>query len=339
VTNASFFCGEVERMKAIVCTKYGSPDGLQLKEVEKPTPKDNGVLVRVHAASINKSDLYLLTHPNVVRLVGGQLLKPKRRILGTDIAGQVEAVGRNVKQFQPGDEVFGGAPGSFAEYACAREDLLVLKPANVTFEESAAVPVAAITALQALRDKGHVQPGQKVLINGASGGVGTFLVQIAKSFRAEVTAVCSTGKLEMARSIGADHVIDYTREDFTKSGQRYDLIVAANGYHSILDYRRALNPKGVCVGTGGSMGQIFQGLLLAPLISMVGRKKMIAFMAKLNQKDLDQLRELLEAGKMKPVMDGPYPLNRASEAFQYFEEGHAKGKVVVVMKRNSLEAD
>jgi NADPH:quinone reductase-like Zn-dependent oxidoreductase len=322
------------KMKAIVCTKYGSPDFLQLKEVEKPTPSDNGVLVKVHAASINKADLYLLRHPFVVRLVGGQLLKPKREILGTDVAGQVEAVGRNVRQFQPGDDVFGGAPGSFAEFACAREDRLVLKPSNVAFEEAAAVPLAGTTALQGLRDRGKIQAGQRVLINGASGGVGTFLVQIAKAFGAEVTAVCSTGKLEMARSIGADHVIDYTQEDFTKSGQRYDLIVAANGYHSILDYRHALTSKGVYVGTGGSMGQIFQGLLLAPLVSMVGKKKMSAFMAKLNQKDLDQLRELLEDGKMKPVIDRCYPLSEVAEAFRYFEEGHVKGKVIITLEHD-----
>jgi NADPH:quinone reductase-like Zn-dependent oxidoreductase len=326
-------------MKAAVRAKHGFPDVLQLKEVEKPIPKDNGVLVKVYASSMNKSDFYLLRHPFLFSLVGGRLLKPKRMIPGTDIAGQVEAVGRNVKQFQEGDEVFGGASGGFAEYVCAREDLLVLKPANVTFEEAAAVPVAATTALQGLRDKGKIQAGQKVLINGASGGVGTFLVQIAKSFGAEVTAVCSTGKLEMVRSIGADHVIDYTQEDFTKSGQRYDLIVAANGYHWILDYRRALTSKGVCVGTGGSMGQIFQGLLLAPLISMVGKKKMVAFMAKLNQKDLDQLRELLEAGKIRPVIDRRYTLSEVSEAFRYFEEGHAKGKVVITLEHNPREAD
>jgi NADPH:quinone reductase-like Zn-dependent oxidoreductase len=329
----------MEKMKAIVCTKYGSPNDLRLAEVEKPAPKDSEVLVRVHAASINKADLYLLRHPFFVRLIGGRLLTPIRKTPGTDVAGRVEAVGREVKQFKPDDEVFGSALGSFAEFACAREDRLVLKPSNVTFEEAAAVPVAATTALQGLRDKGKIQAGQKVLINGASGGVGTFLVQIAKSFGAEVTAVCSTSKLEMVRSIGADHVIDYTQEDFTKSRQRYDLIVAANGYHSILNYRHALTSKGVYVGTGGSMGQIFQGLLLAPLISMVGKKKMRAFMAKLNQKDLDQLRELLEAGKMKPVLDERYPLNRASDAFRYFEEGHAKGKVVIVTEHNSLEVD
>jgi NADPH:quinone reductase-like Zn-dependent oxidoreductase len=337
--SALLFRGGIGRMKAIVCTKYRSPDDLRLTEAEKPVLKDNQVLVKVHAASINKADLYLLRHPFFVRLVGGQLRTPKRKIPGTDVAGQVEAVGKDVNQFKPGDEVFGSAPGSFAEFACAREDRLVLKPSNLTFEEAAAVPVAATTALQGLRDKVKIQAEQKVLINGASGGVGTFLVQIAKSFGAEVTAVCSTGKLEMVRSIGADHVIDYTHEDFTKSGQRYDLIVAANGYHSILGYRHALTPNGVYVGTGGSMGQIFQGLLLAPLISKVGKKKMGAFMAKLNHKDLDQLRELLEAGKMKPVIDGRYPLGRAAEAFRYFEEGHAKGKVVVTLEHNQGEVD
>jgi len=319
-------------MKAAVRTKSGSQDVLQLKEVEKPTPKDNGVLVRVHASSINKADLYLLRHPFVVSLVGGRLLKPKREILGTDIAGRVEAVGRDVRQFQPGDEVFGGASGGFAEYVCAREDALVLKPANVTFEEAAAVTVAAITALQGLR-KGHVQSGQKVLINGASGGVGTFAVEIAKSFGAEVTAVCSTGKLDMVRSIGADHVIDYTQEDFTKSGQRYDLIIAANGYHPILHYRRALSPKGICVTTGGSMAQIFQAILLGPLISLIGSKKMGSMgIAKLNQKDLVFLKELLEAGKLVPVIDRCYPLSEVAEAFRYFEEGHVKGKVVITLE-------
>jgi NADPH:quinone reductase-like Zn-dependent oxidoreductase len=326
---------QCEKMKAIVCTKYGSPDGLQLNEVEKPTPKDNQVLVRVYAASVNKADLYLLKHPFLVRLFGGGLLKPKRKILGTDIAGRVEAVGRNVKQFQQGDEVFGGASGSFAEYVCAREDLLALKPTNVTFEEAAAAPVAAITAIQALRDKGHVQPGQKVLINGASGGVGTFEVQIAKSLGAEVTAVCSTGKLNMVRSIGADHVIDYTQEDATKSGQRYDLIIAANGYHPILNYRRALNPKGICVTTGGSMTQIFQGLLLGPLISMIGSKKMVSLMAKLNNTDLVFIKQLLEAGKVVPVIDRRYKLSEVPEAIRYVEEGHAKGKVVITLEHNS----
>jgi NADPH:quinone reductase-like Zn-dependent oxidoreductase len=275
----------------------------------------------------------------VVRLVGGQLRKPKRKILGTDVAGRVEAVGRNVKEFQPSDEVFGGAYGSFAEYVCAREDLLVLKPANVTFEESATVTVAGITALQGLR-KGNVQSGQRVLINGASGGVGTFLVQIAKSFGAEVTAVCSTRNLDNARLMGADHVIDYTKEDFTKSGQRYDLIIAANGYHSIISYRRALSPKGICVTTGGTMGQIFQAILLGPLISLIGSKKMRSSgFARLNQKDLVFLKELLETGKIKPVIDRRYPLSEAAEAFRYFEEGHAKGKVVITLEHNLQKGD
>jgi NADPH:quinone reductase-like Zn-dependent oxidoreductase len=326
------------KMKAIVRTKYGSPDVLQLKEVEKPTPKDNEVLVKIHAASVNKADLYLL-RGSLLRLMGGGLLKPKRKILGTDIAGRVEAVGRNVKQFQSGDEVFGVGRGGFAEYVCAHEDALVLKPTNVTFEEAAAVPVAGITALQGLR-KGHVQPGQKVLINGASGGVGTFAVQIAKSFGAEVTAVCSTGKLDMVRSIGADHVIDYTQEDFTKSGQRYDLVIAANGYHSILGYRRALSPKGICVTTGGSMAQIFQAILLGPLISLIGGKKMGSMgIARLNQKDLVFLKELLEAGKLVPVIDRCYPLSEVAEAFRYFEEGHVKGKVIITLEHDPREAD
>jgi NADPH:quinone reductase-like Zn-dependent oxidoreductase len=339
VTSALLFCGETESMKAIIRTKYGSPDVLQLKEIEKPTPKDNGVLVKVHAASINKADSYLLRGPFVARLVEGGLLKPKRKILGTDLAGQVEAVGRNVKQFQPGDEVFGGCRGSFAEYACAREDLLALKPANITFEEAAAVPLAAITALQGLR-KGQIQSGQRVLINGASGGVGTFAAQIAKSFGAEVTAVCSTRNLDNARSMGADHVIDYTQEDFTKSGQRYDLIIAANGYHSILDYRRALSPKGIYVSTGGSLAQIFQGMLLGPLISLTGSKKMgSSGVAKLNQNDLVFVKELLEAGKIKPIIDRRYPLSEVADAFRYFEEGHAKGKVIITLEHDPRESD
>jgi len=326
-------------MKAVVCTKYGSSDDLRLTVMDKPVPTDNGVLVRVHAASINKADLYLLKHPFFVRLVGGGFLKPKRKIPGTDVAGRVEAVGKDVKQFKPDDDVFGSALGSFAEYACAREDRLALKPSNVTFEEAAAVPVAAVTALQGLR-KGHVQSGQKVLIYGASGGVGTFAVEIAKSFGAEVTAVCSTRNLDNAHLMGADHVIDYTQEDFTKSGQRYDLIIAANGNRSLLGYRRALAPKGVCVGTGGSMRQIFGIMLLGSLISMGGSKKVGSMgVAKLNQEDLVFLKELLEAGKLKPVIDRRYSLSEVAEAFRYFEEGHAKGKVVITLERNSRESD
>jgi NADPH:quinone reductase-like Zn-dependent oxidoreductase len=319
-------------MKAIVCTKYGPPDVLQLKEVEKPTPTDNQVLVEVHAASVNKADLAQIGGNPLARLLGTGLLKPKRKILGTDIAGIVEAVGRNVKQFRPGDEVFGCGPGGFAEYVCAREDLLVSKPRNVTFEESAAVPVAAITALQGLRDKGQILPRQKVLIDGASGGVGTFAVQIAKSFGAEVTAVCSTKNLEDARSMGADHVIDYTQEDFTKNGQSYDLILAANGYHSILSYRRALSPMGTYVMAGGSISLVIQAVLFGPLISKTGNKEM-GFMgiAQLTHEDLVLLKELLEAGKIKPVIDRQYPLGETAEAMRYLGEGHARGKVVITV--------
>ncbi len=322
-------------MKAIVYTKYGPPDVLQLKEIEKPTPQDNEILVKVHAASVNASDWHVLRgKPFLVRLMGFGLLKPKNKILGADIAGRVEAVGRNVKQFQPDDEVFGTIKGGFAEYVCARENALALKPANMSFEEAAAVPMAAVTALQGLRDKGQIQPGQKVLINGASGGVGTFAVQIAKSFGAEVTGVCSTRNLDMARSIGADHVIDYTQEDFTQNGQRYDLILAANGYHSISDYKRALSPRGTYVMTGGSMAQFFQVLLLGPWISMTGSKKMGNLLAKLNQKDLVFMKELLEAGKVVPVIERRYALSQVAEALRYLEEGHAQGKVVITLEQN-----
>jgi len=294
-------------------------------------------LIKVHAVAINAGDWYMLSgKPFLVRLMTGGLLKPKNKILGWDIAGRVEAVGRNVKQFQPGDEVFGACGcGGFAEYVCASENALVLKPASMTFEEVAAVPVAAVTALQGLRDKGKIQSGQKVLINGASGGVGTFAVQIAKSFGAEVTAVCSTRNLDMARSIGADQVIDYTQEDFTKSGQGYDLILAANGYHSISDYKRALSPKGIYVVTGGSMAQIFQGMLLGPLISMTGSKKMGNSATKMNKKDLAFMKELLEAGKVMPVIDRRYTLSEVPEALRYLGEGHARGKIVIIVEHNN----
>ncbi len=318
-------------MKAILYTKYGPPELLQLKEVEKPTPKDNQALVKVHAASVNALDWRRFTMtPILVRLMGG-LLKPKNTSLGVDLAGQVEAVGATVKQLQPGDEVFGVAPGAFAEYVCAGETKLALKPANVSFVAAAAVPIAAFTALQGLRDKGQIQTGQQVLINGASGGVGTFAVQIAKSFGAEVTAVCSTRNLDMVRSIGADHVVDYTQEDFTKNRQRYDLIIAANGYHPILDYKRALSPGGIYVVLGGSMAQVLQGLLLGPLVSRIGSKKMGFLLAHSNQKDLVFMRELLEAGKVVPVIDRRYPLSEVAEAMRYLVEEHAKGKVVITV--------
>jgi NADPH:quinone reductase-like Zn-dependent oxidoreductase len=322
-------------MKAVVYTKYGSPDVLQLKEVEKPTPKDNEVLIRIHAASANAADWHLLRGDPFLLRLGYGLLKPNNTILGADIAGRVEAVGNNVTQFQPGDEVFGDISGcglgGFAEYVSVPEHAVISKPASMTFEEAAAVPMAAVTALQGLRDKGQIQPGQKVLIHGASGGVGTFAVQIAKAFRAEVTAVCSTRKVDLVRSIGADHVIDYTQEDFTKNGQRYDLILAANGNRSMFEYKRALAPKGRYVVTGGSMAQLFQAMLLGPLLSTAGRQKMGNVLARPNQNDLACMKELLEAGKVIPVIDRCYPLSETAEAIRYLEAGHARGKVVITV--------
>ena len=322
-------------MKAIVYEKYGPPDVLQLKEVEKPTPKDNEVLVKVHAASINDWDWGLLRGtPFVNRLLFG-LLKPKNKILGGDIAGRVEAVGRNAKEFQPGDEVFGDISGcgwgGFAEYVCARENALVLKSASMTFEEAAAYPQAAVLALQGLRHK--IQPGQKVLINGAGGGAGTFAVQIAKSSGAEVTGVDSTRKLDIMRSIGADHIIDYTQEDFTKNGQRYDWILDFAAHHSIFDYKRALSPKGIYVMVGGPAATFLQILFLGPLISMIGNKKMRLLMHKPN-KDLDFMKELFEAGKVKPIIDKCYPLSEVPEALRYFGKGHSRGKIVITVKHN-----
>jgi len=326
-------------MKAMVNTEYGSPDVLHLKELAKPSPKEDEILVKVHAASVNAADWHLLrADPFLVRLMVGGLLKPKITILGADIAGRVEAVGENVKEFHPGDEVFGDISacgwGGFAEYVCARENALVLKPANITFEQAAAVPLAGVAALQGLRDYGQIRPGQKVLINGASGGVGTFAVQIARSFGAEVTAVCSTRNVDMAHSLGADHVIDYTREDFTRSGQCYDLILAANGYHPISDYKRALSPDGIYVMAGGSMPQMFQAMLLGPWISRNSEQKMVHFLAKPNKKDLTFIKELLETGKVKPVIDGCYPLSEVAGAFRYMEEEHARGKVVIAVEHD-----
>jgi NADPH:quinone reductase-like Zn-dependent oxidoreductase len=327
-------------MRAIVYHTYGSPDVLELKEVEKPSPKDDEVLVKVYAASVNALDWHLLSSDIFLVRLNSGLLKPKHQILGADVAGRVEAVGRNVKQLRPGDEVFGdifeSGLGGFAEYVSAREDALVLKPANLTFDEVAAVPVAALTALQGLRDKGQIQPGQKVLINGASGGVGTFAVQIAKAFGAEVTAVCSTRNVDMVRSILADQVIDYTKEDFTKKEQQYDLILAANGYHPILAYKHALSPKGRYVMSGGSMAQMFQAMALGPVISMTGSQKMGNFLARANQKDLLFIKELLEAGKIVPVIDKRYSLSEVADALRYFGEGHAKGKVVITVDQDNL---
>ncbi|MGH8004614.1 MAG: NAD(P)-dependent alcohol dehydrogenase, partial [Limisphaerales bacterium] len=298
-------------MKAMVYTEYGPPEVLQLKEVEKPAPKENEVLIKVHAASVNAGDWHILRgKPFLVRLMG----KPKNGILGWDVAGRVEAVGGKVTQFQPGDEVFGWCTGAFAEFVCAPENDIAPKPAKLTFEEAAAVPVAAMTALQGLKSRKEIQPGQKVAINGASGGVGPFAVQLAKSFGTEVTAVTSTGKVEQARSLGADFVIDYSKEDFTRAGKRYDRILAANGNRSIFDYKRALKPDGICVVTGGSMPQIFQAMLLGPLLSMAGKRKMGSLLLKPKKQDLLFIKELLEAGKLKPVIDRRYPLSALPEA-------------------------
>jgi len=323
-------------MKAIVYEKYGSPDVIQLKDIETPTPKDDEVLIKIHAASVNAYDWHFLTADIfLIRFMGGGLLKPKNTRLGADMAGRIEAVGKNVKEFQPGDEVFGMVKGSFAEYVCAPENALALKPVHTSFNETAAIPMAAITALQGLRDEGQIRAGQKVLINGASGGVGTFAVQIAKSFGTEVTAVCSTRNLEQARSIGAEHVIDYTKEDFTKNGQQYDLVFAANGYHSLSAYKRALTPKGIYVMAGGSMAQIFQSMLMGSMMSETGGRKMTGVSAKRNQNDLIFIKELFEAGKVKSIIDRQYPLSEAAEALRYLGAGHARGKVVISVESNN----
>ena len=321
-------------MKAIACTRYGPPEVLQFKDVAKPTPADNEVLIKLYAASVNPLDFFTMRGAPLIRRIPG-LRTPKDKRIGADAAGEVEAVGRNVTQFKPGDVVFGVCRGAFAEYACATEGKLARKPPNISFEEAAAVPVAAITALQGLRDKGRIQPGHKVLIDGASGGVGTFAVQIAKSFRAEVTAVCSTRNVDTARSIGADHVTDYTKEDFTQRAQRYDLILGANAHHSIFDYRRALSPHGIYVVVGGALPQIFQAMLLAPLLSRIGSKKTRFFIANINQKDLVFLKDLLEAGKVVPVIDRRYPLSEAADAIRYLEKGHAQGKIVLTVEHSN----
>jgi len=322
-------------MKAVVYTHYGPPDVLQFRELPVPTPADNEVLVRVCAVSINPLDWHLMRgDPLPVRLMTG-LLRPKKTVLGSDFAGRVEAVGEAVKQFKPGDEVFGGVgQGGFAEYVCAAEDRLALKPANLSFEEAAAVPVAALTALQGLRMRGRMQAGSKVLVDGASGGVGTFGVQIAKALGAEVTAVCSTRNVETARRLGADHVIDYTQQDFTRMGQQYDLILAANAYRSIFDYRRALREDGVCVRSGGRVS--FSAMAWEALVSLVlrpfSRKRVCGFITKWKQADLLVLRDLLASGRIAPVIDRRYPFSAMTEAIGYLEEGHAQGKVVLTVE-------
>ena len=319
-------------MKAIVYTKYGGPEVLQIKEIEKPYPKDDEVLIKVYAVSINDWDWGLLHGDFINRLLNG-LLKPKRKILGSDIAGRIEAVGKNVNQFKTGDDVYGdlsGHWGGFAEYVCAREKALALKPASMSFEEAAAIPQAAMLAVQGLIDKGKIQPGQKLLINGAGGGVGTFAVQIAKLYGVEVTGVDSTGKLDMLRSMGFDHVIDYTQEDFTKNGQCYDLILDVKTNRSMFDYARALCRNGIYVTVGGSMVRLLQALFLGPWISMIS-KKHIRIVALKPNKDLFYMNELFEAGKVKPVIDGPYKLDEVPEAFRIFGKGEHKGKVVITM--------
>ena len=327
-------------MKAIVYTKYGSPDVLQVKEVEKPTPKDNEILIKVHAASINSWDWDMLTgKPLEYRLLSGLLKPTKTKILGCDIAGRIEAVGTNIKQFHPGDDVYGdlceGFWGGFAEYACARENELTLKPAGMTFEEAAATPQAGLLALQGLCNKREIKAGQRILINGAGGGVGTFAIQMAKSFGAEVTGVDNTGKLDMMSSLGADYVIDYSLEDFTKNGRCYDLILDVKTDRSVFDYWRALSSNGIYVTVGGRSARILQLVFIGSLISMTGSKKLTLIMHKPN-KDLNLLNELFESGKLKPVIDRCFPLSETAKAFQYFGEGHFKGKIVITVDRNNM---
>lgn len=324
-------------MKAIVYHHNGSGDVLHLDEIEKPVPNDDEVLVRVRAAAVNPLDYHLLKH-SLLRRIMSTASKLKVTRPGRDVAGEVEAVGKNVTQFKPGDAVFGACNGAFADYACAPESAFAMKPAKVSFEQAASVPVAGLTALQGLRDKGEIKPGQKVLINGAAGGVGTFAVQIAKVFDADVTGVCSGRNVELVRSLGAHRVIDYTREDFTSAGQRYELIFDLVSNHSFAEHRRALTPNGKYIGAGmlalhGSMlfhvvtGQIEQ-LVKSPFVS----QKFMSFMAKLNQKDLTTIAALIEAGKVTPVIDRRYSLSEAAEAVRYLEEGHARGKVIIAVR-------
>ncbi len=323
-------------MKAIVCEKYGPPEVLQLKEVEKPTPKDDEALVKVHATSLNAADLETLRGVFVIRIAAP--LKPMYKILGTDVAGQIEAVGKSVTQFQPGDEIWGDLSfphnhGAFAEYVCVPENALRLEPASMTFDEASAIPTAGVVALQNLLCKRPIQPGQKVLINGAGGSVGTFAVQLAKYYGAEVTGVDSTEKLDQRHSIGADHVIDYTQEDYTQNEQRYDLVLDVVAYRSIFAYKRTLGPKGIFIYVGGSTAAIFQALLLGPLISKIGSKKVgIGKWKPNNKEDLALLEKLFEAGQVVPVIDRRYSLSEVPEALRYLEEGHAQGKVVITVE-------
>jgi NADPH:quinone reductase-like Zn-dependent oxidoreductase len=323
-------------MKAAVRDRYGSPDVVEVREIDKPVPADDEVLVRVHAASLNLADWYEVTgRPYVGRAQMG-LRKPKSERLGVDYAGMVEAIGRDVTEFRPGDEVFGGRNGAYADYVCAREDrAIVRKPASVTFEEAAAVPIAAITALQGLRDKGQLQPGQKVLINGASGGVGTFTVQIAKALGAEVTAVCSPGNVDLVRSLGADHVIDYTREDFTRSDQRYDLMLDIAGSRSWSECRRVLTRQATLVIVGGPRANRVFGplghVVKTWLAGLLSSRKVVFFIAKFNKADMLVLQELLEARKVTSVIDRRYELSEIADALRYIGEGHARAKIVLTV--------
>ena len=321
-------------MKAIVYYKYGSPDVLKLEEVEKPTPADNQLLIKVQAVSVNRSDWEGLIGKPLYARIGG-LIKPGNKILGSDIAGTVEAVGKDVKQFKPRDEVFGlmlNYGGGFAEYACKSEKAMALKPANMTFEEAAAIPQAAFIALQGIREKGQVQPGQKVLINGAGGGAGTFAIQLAKLAGAEVTGVDNTEKLELMRSLGADHVIDYTKEDFTKNGKQYDLILDVIAYRSVFAYQRALKPNGNYFLAGGSVFTMLQMLLLGPWIRRTTSKNIRVLVVQTDSKDLVYITELIESGKVKLVIDKHFSLSETAEALRYLGEGHAKGKIVITVE-------
>jgi NADPH:quinone reductase-like Zn-dependent oxidoreductase len=321
-------------MKAVVHHSYGSPDVLKIEEVEKPAVTDDGVLVRVHASSVNPAEWYGMTGLFIARLMGG-LFKPKDTRLGADFAGVVEAVGRNVADFKPGDEVYGGRSGAFGEYVNVK-NAVARKPANLTFEEAAAIPTAAVTALQGLRDHGNLQPGQKVLINGATGGVGTFAVQIAKAFGAEVTAVCSERNMEMVRSLGADHVIDYTKDDFTQSGRQYDLVLDIAGGRTWREYKRILKPTTTFVIVGGPKGNKWIGPLgntiKLKMASMGASQKVVFFIAQFTREDLATLRDLSESGKLKPVIDRVYPLSQVAEAMKHLGTGHARGKIVLKIR-------
>jgi NADPH:quinone reductase-like Zn-dependent oxidoreductase len=320
-------------MKAIIYTQYGGPEVLQMAEIEKPIPKDDEVLVEIHAVSLNDWDTGLLNGDFINRILNG-IRKPKRQILGSEIAGRIEAVGKNVSQFKTGDEVYGdlsGHWGGFAEYACAQQNALSIKPSGMSFQEAASIPQAAMLAVQGLIDKGNIRDGQKILINGAGGGVGTFGVQIAKLYGAEVTGVDCASKQDMMRSLGFDHVIDYTQEDFTKSARQYDLILDAKTNRSIFDYARVLSRDGVYVTVGGSLGRLFQSIFLGPLISLFAKKRIRIVTLKPN-KDLSYMNELFESGKIKPVIDGSYQLHEITDAFRLFMKGEHKGKIVITIR-------